>query len=310
MANFSQKVSFELIGFSEVPENYNLVLSFVMFTTYIITVVANGTVILLILVSHHLHQPMYIFIANLALSDLLFDNITLPKIIAKYWFSAGRMSFLECFVQMFLVHCFGSLDSLILMVMACDRYVAICKPLRYSSIVTPRVTTISCSICWLLAMASVFPMLILMAQLSFPVQAKVFSCFCTTSALLRLASGEVTKTREILLIIALWILLTPLAIILLSYIIIIITMHLSGFSSSWQKVLYTCSTHLVVISLYYIPRIFVYISNYAKLILQSDINLLILCIYSYLPHIANPIIYCLRTEEIKKTFRKRMGLTE
>ncbi|XP_075706028.1 olfactory receptor 2AT4-like [Rhinoderma darwinii] len=311
MVNCTQTVYFELIGFSEVPQQYNLVLSFVMLIVYSTALVANGAVILLILVSHQLHQPMYIFIANLALSDLLFDTITLPRLIAKYWFKAGRMSFFECFLQLFLVHWLGCQDSFILMLMAVDRFVAICKPLRYSSIITHRVTLVSCSISWLFAVISVLVVPLLIEQLPYYGEAKVLSCFCSSSALMRSAHGDVTSTRQILLIVALTVLLIPLAIILLSYSIIIKTFHRSGSSGNWQKVFYTCTTHLVVLNLYYIPRVFVYIANYAKLILQPDINVLILCIYTYLPHIANPIIYCLRTEEIKNTIgnllKRRIG---
>ncbi|XP_040278489.1 olfactory receptor 2AT4-like [Bufo bufo] len=313
MANYSQNVYFELIGFVGVPEKYNLVLSFMMFTVYSTALIANGTVIVLILVSRHLHQPMYIFIANLAFSDLLFDTVTLPKFIAKYWFGAGSMSFSQCFLQLFFVHCLGSLDSFILVLMAGDRYVAICYPLRYSSIITHRVTIASCSLSWLLAVISALVTPVLIGQLPFPGQTKIFSCFCSSSALLRSAIGDVTQVRQTLLIVALCVLLIPLVVILLSYVIIIITIHCSSVSSNWQKMFYTCTTHLLVLNIYYIPRVFVYIANFAKLILQPDINVLILCIYSYLPHIANPIIYCLRTVEIKNTivnlFRRRIGLT-
>ncbi|KAM3936266.1 olfactory receptor 1M1-like [Leptodactylus fuscus] len=303
MANYSQVIFFELIGFSKVPEKYNLVLAFTMFIVYSTALVVNGAVILLIFISHHLHQPMYIFIVNLALSDLLFDTITLPKFIAKYWFQAGRLSFFECFLQLFFVHWLGSLDSFLLMVMAGDRYVAICKPLRYSSIVTYRVTVVSCSASWLVVAILVLMVPLLVAQLSFPGQTQVYSCFCSASALMRSAYGDVMNTRQTILIVALYLLLVPLAIVLLSYAIIILKIHLSGSSGNWQKLFYTCTTHLLVLSLYFIPRVFIYIANYAKLVLPPDISTLILCIYSYLPHIANPIIYCLRTAEIKNTLR-------
>ncbi|CAJ0939530.1 unnamed protein product [Ranitomeya imitator] len=301
MANYSQKVYFELVGFSEVPEKYNLAISFIMLIIYNASLVANGAVILLIFGSHHLQQPMYILIANLALSDLLFNTITLPKFIAKYWFDAGRMSLLECFLQMFLIHWLGILDGFILTLMGGDRCVAICKPLRYSSIITHRVTVVSCSVSWLLAAISVIVNPTLISQLPFPKQTKIYNCFCSSSTLMRSAYGDVNSTRQILLIVAMNILLIPLATILLSYIIIIKMIYFSGSSSNWQKVFYTCTTHLVVISLYFIPRVFIYIANYVKLILHPDINLLILCLYSYFPHIANPIIYCFRTEEIKNT---------
>ncbi|KAG8431396.1 hypothetical protein GDO86_018900 [Hymenochirus boettgeri] len=115
MANQSTVLEFVFIGFPGLPQNFHIPVSMVMFAVYSISMVANSTVMILILVKRPLHQPMYIIIGNLALSDLLFDTLTLPKIIAKY-----------------------CLDSLIIMLMAIDRYVAICKPLRYHSIITNR----------------------------------------------------------------------------------------------------------------------------------------------------------------------------
>ncbi|KAM4702145.1 olfactory receptor 52K1-like [Discoglossus pictus] len=108
------------------------------------SILANTTVIALIILKKHLHQPMYIIIANLALSDLLFDTITLPKIIAKYWFGAASMSFFECMFQLFWIHHLGSVDSFIIMLMAVDRYVAICKPLHYSSLMTNKLVVLIC----------------------------------------------------------------------------------------------------------------------------------------------------------------------
>ncbi|XP_075053965.1 olfactory receptor 52K2-like [Mixophyes fleayi] len=313
MANYSQDFYFELIGFPGVSQKFHILVSLAMFIVYSLSLIANGAVILLILVRDHLHQPMYIIIGNLALSDLLFDTFTLPKIIAKYWFEAGEMSSVECFLQMYFIHYLGTMDSFILMLMAGDRYVAICKPLRYPSIITHKVTIATCLFSWLLAASIALVNPFLVAYLPFQRQNKIISCFCSTSSLLRLARVDVTSTRQSLLVVALCVLLIPLFFIILSYIIIIKSIHLSGHADSWQRAFYTCTTHLFVISLYFIPRVSVYIVNYTQLILNPDVNVLILCLYSYFPHVANPIIYCLRTEEIKcsigNIFKRRIGFT-
>ncbi|KAM4796206.1 olfactory receptor 6C74-like [Rhinophrynus dorsalis] len=305
MANQSRSFEVVLVGFPGLPQQLNSLVSVVMFLVYNISLCANGIVIGLIIFKHHLHQPMYFIIANLAVSDLLFDTITLPKIIAKYWFGAGTMTFQECLFQTFCVHYLGSIDSFIIMLMAVDRYVAICKPLRYLSIITNKVVALACSFSWIF-LASFTPLMcvILNSQISFCGRKNINSCFCTNIGVTGLACTDVTLTKKLMFALAMVVLLVPLSYIILSYSIIIKTVHSSTNSENWQKAFYTCTTHLIVIVLYYAPRVFIYTANQVQLILNADLNVLLLCLYTYVPHMANPIIYCLRTKEIKQTFGK------
>ncbi|XP_063301071.1 olfactory receptor 13C2-like [Pelobates fuscus] len=304
MANQSAVLNFELLGFPGVPDKFHILISITMFLVYTMALISNGTVTLLIILKENLHQSMYVFIGNLAMSDLLFDTITIPQIISKYWFGAGDISMSGCFFQMFCVHFLGSFDSFIIMLMAFDRYIAICKPLRYSSIITHRSTSVLCWFFWILAGLASSINIIVVVPLPFCGPNKINSCFCSASALFPLVCQDIKSSREILLVNAMIVLLAPLTFIILSYIFIIKSINSSVHFENWQKVFYTCTTHLLIIALYYAPRVFVYFANYVRLILNADLNVLILCLYSYLPHIANPIIYGLRTEEIKRTIAK------
>ncbi|OCT56346.1 hypothetical protein XELAEV_18000230mg [Xenopus laevis] len=306
MANQSEVLEFVLIGFPSLPKNFHIVVSLVMFLIYITSLVANGTVIGLIVVKEHLHQPMYIVIGNLALSDLLFDTITTPKIIAKYWFGDGNISFSGCLFQLFCVHSLGSVDSFILMLMAADRYVAILQPLRYFAIITKKLTAIFCSCFWVLSVVIVSVMTYMILKLPFCGPNNITGCFCSSSVIFPLACTDVTYVRQVSLIFALSVLLIPLAFIILSYALIVLTIHSMLHSDNWQKLFYTCTTHLLVICLYYIPRVFVYLANYVRLLFNADINVLILYMYTFLPHLANPIIYCLRNKEIKVILENMM----
>uniref|UniRef100_A0A8C5N541 Olfactory receptor n=1 Tax=Leptobrachium leishanense TaxID=445787 RepID=A0A8C5N541_9ANUR len=308
MANQSQVLYFELLGFPGVPQNLHILVSITMFLVYSIALFSNGTVLLLIILQENLHQSMYVFIANLALSDLLFDTITLPLIISKYWFGAGRISFTTCFFQFFCVHFFGSFDSFIIMLMAIDRYVAVCKPLRYTSIMTPQATAVLCWTFWILAGVASLVNNILFIPLPFCGPNKIKSCFCSASFLFPLVCQDVSSVREIMLINAMIVLLVPLTIIILSYLFIVKSINSSVHTENWRKAFYTCTTHLLIIGLYYAPRVFVYFANYVNLILTADLKVLLLCIYSYLPHLANPVIYCLRTEAIKLTIQKAFNM--
>ncbi|KAG8431869.1 hypothetical protein GDO86_019661 [Hymenochirus boettgeri] len=301
MANQSTVSEFIFIGFPGLPQNFHIPVSVVIFLLYSISLVANSTVMILILVKRPLHQPMYIIIGNLALSDLLFDTLTLPKIIAKYWFGAGSISFYGCFFQMFWVHCLGSVDSLIIMLMAIDRYVAICKPLRYHSIITNRLVFFICYLCWVLAALISAGTTVLTIQLPYCGPNNIKNCFCTFTHVTQLACTNTSTNIYFYLffILAMTVLLVPLAIILLSYVLIIMAITLSSQKENWKKAFYTCTTHLFVIGLYYIPRVFTYVSTQARWILDADLSVLLLCLYTFIPHAANPIIYCLRTKEMK-----------
>ncbi|KAG8431872.1 hypothetical protein GDO86_019664 [Hymenochirus boettgeri] len=305
MANQTETFIVILVGFPGLPQRLYGLVSVLMFLIYMASLLANGTVILLVILKANLHQPMYVLIANLAISDLLFDTITLPKLIAKYWFGNGTMTFSACLLQMFLVHYFGSIDSFIIMLMAIDRYVAICKPLRYSAIITKKVLALSCTFSWVVL--ATFPALTsvtLNSQIIFcdNITNKINSCFCTNIGVTSLSCTDITFVKQIVFGLAMVALLVPLSFILLSYIIIIKTIRSSTRSENWQKAFHTCTTHLLVIILYYVPRVFVYSANQVKLIIDADINVLILCLYTFVPHVANPIIYCLRTKEIKEMF--------
>ncbi|KAM4700189.1 olfactory receptor 52E8-like [Discoglossus pictus] len=301
MANRSHISEIILLGFPGISEEFDVPISIALFFTYIIGLFANGSVIALIILKQHLHQPMYVIIANLAISDLLFDTITLPKIIAKYWFGANSMSFAGCIFQLFCVHFLGSFDSYIIMLMAVDRYVAICKPLRYYSLITNKVIIFLCLFFWFFTAVIALVIAVLDSDVPFCERNTIKSCFCSNMSVMALACSDVTFLKRLIFGIAMFVLLLPLAFIIYSYIIIIKTIHSATNVESWQKAFYTCSTHLFVIGLYFIPRVFVYTANQVNLILNADVNVLLLCLYTFVPHVANPIIYCLRTKEIRKT---------
>ncbi|KAM5180842.1 olfactory receptor 6B1-like [Mantella aurantiaca] len=300
MTNKSRIVEVILVGFPGLSPTFFPLVSTVLFLVYIMSLLANGTVISLIVLIVQLQKPMYVVIANLAASDLLFDTITLPKIVARYWFGAESMSFFECLFQVFWVHMLGTMDAFILLLMAVDRYVAICRPLRYSSIISNH--RLSCACVLLVFLASLTPLYATLTNstISFCGRFRINSCFCTNSIVHTLACEDIYLQKSLGFVLALFVLLTPLAFIIVSYVIILAMVHSSR---NGQKAFYTCTTHLLVIALYYIPRLFIYSTDMLQVKPSADISVLLLCLYTFAPHLANPIIYCLRTEEIKQTLR-------
>ncbi|KAM9319735.1 olfactory receptor 2AT4-like [Gastrophryne carolinensis] len=302
MENKSNISGFFLRGFPGIDKSFFPPVSIALFLVYLTSLISNGTVIALITCNRRLYQPMYIVILNLAISDLLFDTITLPKIIAKYWFDDGWISFAGCIFQLYSSHFLGSFDSYILLLMAIDRYVAICKPLRYSSIINNRRTIILCCFFWFLTAMIALIVAVLDSRVDYCYM-EIRSCFCTNSGILSLACSDVKFLRSALFCLAMCVLLLPLLFILLSYGALIRVILKQTHQESRRKAYYTCATQLCVICLYFFPRIFVYVANQVKLILNEDFNVLLLCLYTFVPHMANPIIYCLRTKEIRRTLK-------
>uniref|UniRef100_A0A803K068 Olfactory receptor n=1 Tax=Xenopus tropicalis TaxID=8364 RepID=A0A803K068_XENTR len=299
MPNQTAVTEFILLGFPGLQPNFFLPVSLTLFLAYIVSLIANSTVIILIILREQLHQPMYIIIANLALSDLLFDTITLPKIIVKYWFGAGSISFNWCFFQLFCIHYLGCLDSLIIMLMAIDRYVAICQPLRYHSIISNKLLTLICYSFWLFAPLIGLVMMLNAVQVPYCGPNRIKHCFCSNQGVIQLACVDVAFERKIGFVISMCVFLIPLAVIILSYILIIRVVHLSANNGNWQKAFYTCTTHLIVIGLYFIPRLFLTSTSQIPLILNADTNVLIVFIFTFIPHVFCPMIFCLGTKEIR-----------
>ncbi|XP_073473813.1 olfactory receptor 1M1-like [Aquarana catesbeiana] len=306
--NRSEDLEFILIGFPGLPEKFHSLVSISFFLIYNISLYANLIVVVLLLLRRHLHQPMYVIIGNLAVSDLLFDTLTLPKIIAKYWFGDGSLSYTACFIQMFFVHYLGSLDSYIVMLMAIDRYIAICKPLRYHSIISNRLVAIICLVFWIFAAAIGLAVTSLGLILPFRGTNRVKSCFCSLTPVAVLSTVDSASSRRTGFVIAMISHLCPFSFIVFSYIIIISKVYSTGRTENWQKAFYTCTTHWLVIGLYFIPRLTVYTYNQIKLIPNTDLNVFLICLYTFAPHFTSPIIFCLRTEEIKRTLGKVLKL--
>ncbi|XP_069828866.1 olfactory receptor 56A5-like [Dendropsophus ebraccatus] len=309
MVNQSNVVEFVLLGFPGVTGKFQIAVSLSFFVIYNIALFSNGIALILIIHQAHLHQPMYIIVANLALSDLIFDTLTLPKIIAKYWFGDGSLSFLTCFFQMFFVHNLGSLDSLTIMMMAIDRFVAICRPLHYSSIITNKVVMVICFIFWLIASLIGLAIAIMGALLPYCGPNKIKNCFCAFSSVVGLSCVDPLPTRHIAFTIGLITHLLPLSFIIFSYIFIIKKIRKMAHVENWHKVFYTCTTHWIVIFLYFVPRLSVYTYNQFQVTFDADVTVLLICIYTFVPHFTSPIIYCLRTKEIKENVKKILKKT-
>uniref|UniRef100_A0A8C9TP86 Olfactory receptor n=1 Tax=Scleropages formosus TaxID=113540 RepID=A0A8C9TP86_SCLFO len=292
---------FLIVGFPGLHRTYYDLIGTVFFLVYIFTLVGNAIFFVLFATDHNLRKPMYFIILNLAVSDVLFSTTTLPKIITRYWFRAGTISFIGCFVQMAFVHYFGTVTTYISVIMALDRYVAICFPLRYPLIMTNSIILILCITSWVLSAAS--PMIVVIRSYSLPYCSSntVIQCFCDHTSVTTLACIDRTAFAFPTFIYALVMLLVPLAFIIFTYSVLRIAN-----SQGRLKTLSTCSPQLVVIALYFLPRCFVYLASNVGITFSTDLRIAIIMLYSLLPPMVNPLVYCLRTKEVKEVLIKNL----
>ncbi|MBN3297776.1 O52N5 protein, partial [Amia calva] len=304
-ANGTQIKEFIIMGFPGLlPQYYSLVPAF-LFLVYIAIITGNVIIIVVVTFDKSLHKPTYFIFCNLAVADLSFSSTTLPRIIARYWFDAQTISFSACFLQMFLVHYLGSVNSFLLLVMAIDRYVAICNPLRYPALVKNTTVHVMCAFSWLITIILMGITALRAVFLPFCGPNIIKHCYCDHIGITRLACTNIASYSLGAFIIAMIVLLVPLFFIIFSYIQIIISVTKITSSEGRYKAFSTCSSQLFIIALYYLPRCFVYLANVVGITISPDFRIVLILVYSLLPAMVNPLIYCFKTKEIKDSLIKR-----
>ncbi|XP_043927796.1 olfactory receptor 52K2-like [Protopterus annectens] len=270
----------------------------VPFTCMFITgLVGNLTVLITVVTEPSLHEPMYIFIAILAGVDLIPSVALLPKILALVWFGSNVIQFDSCFAQMFFIHFSAVMESSLLLFMAYDRYIAICQPLRYSSILTR--TFIMKGILLLLArcLCFVLPIPILARQLPYCGTGPVRSAFCEYIAVLDSACVHTLITDNYLFILLAFVGIPDAALIGISYgRIVNAALNLKS-KEARQKTFSTCSSHLFVILLFYITGSLSLLTYFSDKVPEHT-RVLFSIMYIIVPPTLNPLIYGIKTKEI------------
>ncbi|KAM9468458.1 olfactory receptor 2AT4-like [Clarias gariepinus] len=290
---------FIIVGFPGLHPSYYALISAVFFLFYVYILLANGMFLFLLATNKRLHKPMYFIYASLVLSDVLFSTSTLPKIIARYWFQDGNISFAACFFQMYLVHYFGVVSSYTLAIMAVDRYIAVCYPFGYHTIMSNRNILILCIMTWVFS----HPISIMMVVRAFPLPYcganTIIHCYCDHISITRLACTDRAPYSFPAFVYAMVILLGSLVIIVFSYSFIIFSVLQISSAHGQLKTFSTCSSQLIIIALFFLPRCFNYLAANIGIKFNADLQIAIILLYSLLPPMINPLLYSLKTEEVK-----------
>lgn len=304
--NFTNVKEFMIIGFPGLLPEYYGIVSVILFIVFVTILVGNIFIQAVIICERTLHKPTYIIFFNLAMTDLIFGIVTLPKIISRYWWDDVMCSFGACFAQMFFVHSLGAIHSLILLMMALDRFIAIWFPFKYQVLFTNKNISISCSLCWVLTFIRMMGIVQHALTLPYCDLNIIMQCFCDHNSVTKLGCGDgVAYIKQVAFANAMVTLLVPLSFIIISYFSIIMAVVKMSLSENHHKVLSTCAPQIFITCLYYVPRCIVYLTDILGVKVSLDARVIITMMYSFIPATVNPLIYCLKTMEIKTALTQR-----
>ncbi|XP_015398963.1 olfactory receptor 1D2-like [Panthera tigris] len=294
---------FLLLGLSDVPENQPLLFSLFL-SMYLVAVVGNLLIILAIGSTSHLHTPMYFFVANLSWVDICFTSVTIPKMLLNIQTLSQSISYTGCLTQMYFLILFLELDNVLLAVMAYDRFVAICHPLHYTITMSPKfcITLLSLA----LIITNIYPLIhtLLMDTLSFCASVRIHHIFCELYALLKLSCSSIHDNELVVYILGSFIFFAPFLFISISYMHIFSAILRLRSSQSKLKAFSTCSSHLVVVSLFYGTLFGVYLRPSSSYTSEDSVATVL---YAVVAPMLNPFIYSLRNKDMKGALKSLLS---
>ncbi|XP_029435862.1 olfactory receptor 1019-like [Rhinatrema bivittatum] len=299
--NHSSITEFLILGFSEFPE-LQLPLFILFSFLYLMAVLGNLLVIFIVCADRHLHSPMYFFLANLSILDISSLTVTVPKLLSILLTQNNIISFSKCITQLYCFLACVEIEFLLLTAMAYDRYVAICNPLRYTIIMNKRVCALLAAVSWIAGFLEILPYTIVISHFSFCDSNVINHFFCDSMALLKLSCTDTSIIETMTFVESVFSGFTPFLLTLTSYVFIISTILKIRSREGKSKAFSTCSSHLTVIILLYGTMIGVYVQPSSGDSVKS--NKFVTAIYTATLPLLNPLIYSLRSKELKVALRK------
>ncbi|XP_026579224.1 olfactory receptor 12D1-like [Pseudonaja textilis] len=264
---------------------------------YVACLLGNGAILGVTLVEPRLHTPMYFFLGNLSCLDICYSTVTVPKMLSGFLRKNQSISFIGCLTQLHFFHFLGSSEAVLLGIMAYDRYVAICHPLRYTVIMSKWACITLAGTTWAAGFFHALMHTVVTSQLWFCGPNLIAHFFCDIKPLLKLACSSTTLNLILLKLVTGSIALSPFFFTLLSYFYIIsfLFFKVQSWRNRW-KAFSTCVSHLSVVAIFYIPVL----SNYmvASASDSSENDMIISVLYSIITPVLNPLIYTLRNQRL------------
>ncbi|KAM4703109.1 olfactory receptor 5V1-like [Rhinophrynus dorsalis] len=298
--NQTSRRDFILLGF---PEE-GVSLSMLMAVTYSMILIGNLAIFSIIRIDCHLQTPMYFFLSFLSILDICYSTVTFPAMLFNSITGNRRISFNRCFTQLYFFVSLGGSECLLLAAMAYDRYVAICNPLRYPIIMNKQLCSHLVAGSWFSGFLNSVLHTWMTSKLSFCETRYVNHFFCDVPPLLKASCTDTHTSQLLLYIVSVFLGMTPFAFVIVSYIKIISNILKIRSSVGRRKAFSTCSSHLIVVTVFYVTANFNYIGPTPGD--SFDIERLSSLLYSILTPLFNPVIYCLRNKDVKRALKKAL----
>uniref|UniRef100_A0A4W2GHE1 Olfactory receptor family 56 subfamily A member 3 n=1 Tax=Bos indicus x Bos taurus TaxID=30522 RepID=A0A4W2GHE1_BOBOX len=305
--NGSTRVSNFLLNCFVKSPNWQLWLSMPLSILFLLAMGANATLLVTIRLEASLHEPMYYLLSLLSLLDMALCLTVIPKVPAIFWFDLRSISFVASFVQMYIMNCFLTMESCTFMVMAYDRYVAICHQLRYPSIITEQF--IAKVAIFILARNALITMYVSILSRHYCSRNEIDHCLCSNLGVTSLACDNITINRFYHLALAWFVVGSDMGLVFASYMLIIRSVLRLNSAEATSKALSTCSSHLTLILFFYTAVIVVSVTHLAGRQIPI-IPVLLNVLHSVIPPALNPMVYALRTQELRVGFQRLIGLGE
>ncbi|NXS60611.1 O51G2 protein, partial [Brachypteracias leptosomus] len=298
-SNTSGPLTFTLTGIPGVPTSSSW-MALPLCCLYLLMLLGNCSILWMIRTDHGLHTPMYQLLSMLAMADLGLSLSTLPTVLGIFCFQATSLRFEACVVQMFFIHCFSAMESGVLVAMAFDRFIALCYPLHYGSILTSSLVMKVGVVILARGVCVVLPVAVLMRKVPFCRSHLLSHSFCLHQDMLRVVCGDVRVNSVYgLSAVVLTKGLDSLA-ILLSYIVIIRAILGIVSQEARAKAFGTCVSHLCAVLLFYVPLIGLSITHRVGRHLPPLTHTLLADAYLLVPPVLNPLVYSWRTKQIRR----------
>ncbi|CAN2388186.1 Olfactory receptor 4S2-like [Pristimantis euphronides] len=290
---------FTLLGLNTFP-TLSIALFILLLIVYILILFVNLLIMVTVYFESRLHSAMYYFLSKLSLVDLCYASVTVPKVLVDFLSKKTTISLSSCITQLFFLHFFAGTECILLTVMAYDRYVAICNPLRYSSIMSKTVCYYLEAVCWAISFFHSIIQIILTCQLKFCGPNRIDHFFCDIHPLSVLSCSDIFIIEIVFVANSGLIAALCFIILLISYMGIINTIVKTRSDEGTGKAFSTCTSHIIVVTLFFGPSVFIYLRPSVSYAADKMVSIF----YTVLTPLLNPIIYTLRNKEVKDAIKE------
>ncbi|XP_077169805.1 olfactory receptor OR9H1-like [Paroedura picta] len=299
-----------LLGFGDSP-GLQIPLFLVFLVIYGVTMAGNIIIIVLVITDHHLHIPMYLFLGNLSCLETVYTSTLLPRVLASFLTGDRTISVGGCFIQLYTFGMLLVAECYLLASMSYDRYLAICKPLQYATLMSTRLCSVLSALSWLCGITVMTLVMSLMSKLKYCGPHEIDNFFCELTPVINLSCSDTSLVTLVGLTLSAIDIIPSCLLTMISYICIIAAIVQIPSSDGRKKAFSTCSSHLIVVSIFYGSLIFVYALPKKEAL--REVYKIFSVFYTILTPLINPLIYSLRNKEVKKALRraaKKYGISK